>query len=42
MDLAELSKDDLENWNMDLSRVITELPSADTLFIPCGYYKLET
>ena len=42
LDLADLSKDDLENWNMDLSRVVTELPSADTLFIPCGYYKLET
>ena len=24
------------------SRVLTALPSADTLFIPCGFYKMET
>lgn len=42
MDFCDLTQDDLNNWNADLSRVLTALPSADTLFIPCGFYKMET
>jgi len=41
MDFCDLTQDDLNNWNADLSRVLTALPSADTLFIPCGFYKMD-
>ena len=40
MDFHELSDEDLLYWHTDLSRILAALPSADTLFIPHGGYKL--
>jgi len=41
MEFHELGTEDLDNWNKDLARMMQVLPSADTLFIPYGLYKLE-
>ncbi|CAE7474375.1 unnamed protein product [Symbiodinium necroappetens] len=41
MDFHELSDEDVFFWHMDLSRMLAVLPSADTLFIPSGSYKMD-
>lgn len=41
LDFCDLTEEDLDNWNADLSRVLMELPSADSVFFPCGYYKMD-
>ena len=40
MDFQELSDEDLSTWHMDLSRILSVLPSSDTLFFPSGAYKM--
>ncbi|CAK9073741.1 unnamed protein product [Durusdinium trenchii] len=41
LDIWDLAKDDVENWNQDLARVLGSLKSSDTLFIPCAGYKMD-
>jgi len=41
MEFHELSSDDLDNWNKDLSRVSSAFESADTVFFPYGLYKMD-
>ncbi|CAE7792022.1 unnamed protein product [Symbiodinium sp. CCMP2456] len=41
MEFHELSSEDLDHWNKDLSRVSSALESADTVFFPYGLYKME-
>ncbi|CAJ1346103.1 unnamed protein product [Effrenium voratum] len=41
IDFSDLSNEDLVNWNHDLGRVLSALPTSDTLFLPSGYYKLD-
>ena len=40
MTVRRLADEDVFFWHMDLSRILSALPSADTLFIPSGAYKM--
>lgn len=39
MDFPDLAEDDLDLWNGDLAKALSQMPSADTIFFPFGTYK---
>ncbi|CAK9085841.1 Uncharacterized protein SCF082_LOCUS40649 [Durusdinium trenchii] len=41
MEFVDLSEEDLDYWNNDLTKALSTLPSTDTMFFPFGTYKLD-